>query len=107
MGVTVPVKQAYLHQVVPSQQRATVISLVSMIGSGGSAAGQVGLGYLARAHSIPLGYIVGGWVTVGVLPVLGVLRALGEPADVIVGTAGHKGACAGQGLPKVTSIDTS
>ena len=77
MGVTVPVKQAYLHQVVPSQQRATVISLDSMIGSGGSVAGQVGLGYLSRAHSIPLGYIVGGLVTVGVLPALGILRAFG------------------------------
>ncbi len=107
MGVTVPVKQAYLHQVVPSQQRATVISFVSMIGSGGSAAGQVGLGYLARAHSIPLGYIVGGLVTVGVLPVLGVLRALAEPADVIIGTAGHKRACAGQGLPGVASVDSA
>ena len=107
MGVTIPVKQAYLHQVVPSQQRATVISLVSMIGSGGSAAGQVGLGYLARAHSIPLGYIVGGLVTVGVLPVLGVLRALAEPADVIIGTAGRKRACAGQGLPSVASVDSA
>ena len=107
MGVTVPVKQAYLHQVVPSEQRATVISLVSMIGSGGSAAGQVGLGYLARAHSIPLGYIVGGLVTVGVLPVLGVLRALAEPADVIIGTAGRKRACAGQGLPSVASVDSA
>jgi MFS family permease len=107
MGVTVPVKQAYLHQVVPSEQRATVISLVSMIGSGGSAAGQLGLGYLARAHSIPLGYIVGGLVTVGVLPVLGVLRALAEPADVIIGTAGHKRACAGQGLPSVASVDSA
>jgi len=107
MGVTVPVKQAYLHQVVPSRQRATVISLDSMIGSGGSAAGQVGLGYLARVHSIPLGYIVGGLFTLGVLPVLGSLRALSESADVIIGTAGRKGACAAQGLPSVTSLDTT
>jgi len=107
MGVTVPVKQAYFHQVVPSQQRATVISLDSMIGSGGSVAGQVGLGYLSRAHSIPLGYIVGGLVTVGVLPVLGILRALAESADVIIGTAGHKGSCAAQGLPSMASIDTA
>ncbi|MCZ6877086.1 MAG: MFS transporter [Acidobacteria bacterium] len=107
MGVTVPVKQAYLHQVVPSEKRATVISFASMIGGGGSVAGQVGLGYLARVHSIPLGYIVGGLFTLGVLPVLGSLRALSEPADVIIGTAGRKGSCAAQGLPSVTSLDTT
>ena len=90
MGVTGPVKQAYLHQVVPSEHRATVISFDSMIGSGGSAAGQLGLGYISRAYSIPLGYVVGGLTTLGMLPALGSLRGLGEPADVIVGRAGHK-----------------
>ncbi len=107
MGVTVPVKQAYLHQVVPSRQRATVISFASMMGSGGSVAGQVGLGYLSRLHSIPLGYFVGGLATAGVLPVLTILRRLKESADVIIGTAGRKGACAAQGLPSVTSLDTT
>ena len=106
MGVTGPVKQAYLHQVVPSEHRATVISFDSMIGSGGSAAGQVGLGYVSRAHSIPLGYVIGGLATLGMLPALSILRGLGESADVIVGTAGHKSSCAAQGLPNVTSIDT-
>ena len=107
MGVTGPVKQAYLHQVVPSQQRATAISFDSMIGSGGSVAGQLGLGYLSRAYSIPLGYIIGGLATVGVLPILRMLRHLGESADIIIGAAGHKGSCAAQGLPTVTSIDTT
>ena len=107
MGVTVPVKQAYFHQVVPSEQRATVTSFNSMIGNGGSVAGQVGLGYLSRAHSIPLGYLVGGLVTIGVLPILGILRRLSEPADLIIGTAGGKGSCAAQGLPNVSSLDTT
>ena len=106
MGVTGPVKQAYLHQVVPSEHRATIISFDSMIGSGGSAAGQLSLGYVSRAYSIPLGYVIGGLATLGTLPALRILRRLGEPADVIVGTAGHKSSCAAQGLPSVTSIDT-
>jgi len=106
MGVTGPVKQAYLHDVVPSEHRATVLSFDSMIGSGGSAAGQIGLGYLSRAQSIPLGYVVGGLASLGMLPALGILRGLRESADVIVGTAGHKSSCAAQGLPTVTSIDT-
>ena len=107
MGVTGPVKQAYLHQVVPSEHRATIISFDSMIGSGGSAAGQAGLDYVSRAYSIPLGHVIGGLATLGTLPALRILRRLGESADVIVGTAGHKSSCAAQGLPGVTSIDTA
>ena len=107
MGVTGPVKQAYLHQIVPSAHRATVISFDSMIGSGGSVTAQVGLGYLSRIQSIPLGYIVGGVAAGAALPVLGLLRRLGESADAIIGIAGHKGGCAAQGLPNVSAVDTS
>jgi len=105
MGVMMPVKQAYMHQVIPSDQRATVISFDSLIGSGGSAGGQTGLGYLSQVHSISQGYIVGGLVTLLVLPVQIGLRRLNSPADLIVGTAGRKGGCA-QGIPEVASLDT-
>jgi MFS family permease len=107
MGVTGPLKQAYLHQVAPSAHRATVISLNSMVGSGGSVAAQLGLGYLSRIHSIALGYVVGGLATGAALPVLGLLRRLGDSADSIIGTAGHKGGCAAQGLPNVTAVETA
>jgi len=106
MGMMMPVKQAYLHQVIPSEQRATVISFDSLVGSGGSAGGQAGLGYLSQVHSIGGGYIVGGLVTFMVLPVQMMLRRLDSPADRIVGTAGRKGSCAAQGIPEVASIDT-
>ena len=99
MGVTGPVKQAYLHQVIPSDHRATVISFNSMMGNGGSVASQVGLGYVSQIHSIALGFVVGGIAAGAVVPVLAVLRRLGEPADSIIGTAGHTGGCtAAQGL---------
>ena len=105
MGVMMPVRQAYMHQVIPSKQRATVISFDSLIGSGGSAGGQAGLGYLAQAHSISQGYIVGGLVMILALPVQLFLRRLNSPADHIVGTAGHKGGCSAQGFPDVASLD--
>ncbi len=41
------------------------------------------------------------------LPVLGVLRRRGGPADIIIGTAGRQGACAAQGLPDVASVDAT
>ena len=108
MGVYGPVKQAYLHGVIPSEQRATVISFDSLVGSAGGIGGQLGLGQLSRTESIAAGYVAGGIVLVGVLPVLAVLRGLRERADVIVGRkAGRSGPCAAQGLPEVTAVDST
>jgi len=42
MGVTSPVRQAYIHQLVPSERRATVVSFDSMVSSAGGIGGQVG-----------------------------------------------------------------
>ncbi len=108
MGVMGPVKQAYLHQVIPSEQRATVVSFDSMVGSGGGVLGQGGLGYLSRAVSIPAGYVTGGVALVLVLPALRLLRRLAEPADVFEGRrAGIQGPCAAQGIPEVAAVDAT
>jgi hypothetical protein len=69
--------------------------------------GQVGLGGIAQAGSIPGGYIIGGLITGLALPVVYLLRRRGDPADVIIGTAGKRGACAAQGLPAVSSLDAN
>jgi MFS family permease len=104
-GVWGPVRQAYLHQSIPSEQRASVISFDSLLSSTGSMFGQLGLGRIAQTQSIATGYIAGGFTTVLVLPVIVLLRRLGEPADVIVGAAGKHGACAAQGLHNVSAVD--
>jgi MFS family permease len=107
-GVVTPVQQAYLHQVVPSSQRATVVSSVSLVSSAGGIGGQLGLGYVSRASSVAVGYVTGGLAMVLVLPPLLLLRRLGERADVIVGRrAGQPAPCAAQGLPQVASVDTT
>ncbi len=105
-GVWTPVRQAYIHQIVPTEQRATVISFDSLVNSGGSVVGQSGLGYLAQIRNIGSGYIVGGLVTFLALPVIGLLRRRDDPADRIVGQAGKQAACAAQGLPTVGGVDT-
>jgi MFS family permease len=107
-GVAMPVQQAYLHDVIPSAQRATVVSSVSLMGSAGGIGGQLGLGYIARAQSIAAGYVAGGLTMLLALPPLLLLRRMGEPADRIAGRrAGTKAPCAGQGLPQVASVDTT
>ncbi len=107
MGILRPVKQAYLHQVIPTEQRATVVSFDSLVANGGGMLGQVGLGYLAQTRSIAFGYVIGGLTTLLALPVIATLRRLGERRDIIIGTAGSRGGCAGQGLPDVSSLDTT
>ncbi len=107
MGAWGPVRQAYMHQIIPSGQRATVVSFDSLVASGGSMIGQLGLGRLAQMQSLASGYVVGGLVTTLAMPAIFALRRLDETADLIVGEAGKQGACAAQGLPQVAAVDTS
>ena len=108
MGVTGPVKQAYLHQVIPTEQRASVVSLVSLVGNAGGVVGQSSLGLIARVRSIGDGYVAGGLATIAVVPLLLVLRARGERSDLIVGRkAGRRSSCAAQGLPEISQVSAS
>ncbi len=102
-GVTSPVRSAYLHQVVPAEQRATVVSFDSMVSSAGGIGGQIGLGVLGEARCVGSAFVVGGVATAGALPLLARLRRLGGAADVIAGErAGADGPCAASGLPAVS-----
>ena len=108
MGVAAPVQQAYVHEIVPSAERATVVSFISMVGSAGGIGGPLGLGYLSRVQSVATGYVAGGLTTLLALPPILLLRRLREPADVFVGRkAGKRGPCAAQGLPDVAAIDAT
>ncbi|MDQ4095954.1 MAG: MFS transporter [Actinomycetota bacterium] len=82
-GVLQPVRQTYLHNSIPTSERATLVSFDSLLGSLGSVGGQTGLGYLSQERSVPAGFVVGGLATVLTVPIFGRLRALREPADVI------------------------
>ncbi|MEM7033651.1 MAG: MFS transporter [Chloroflexota bacterium] len=106
MGIWGPIKQAYLHQMIPSEQRATVISFDSLVGSGASVLGQNGLGQLAQTSSLASGYVVGGLTTIFVWPVIWLLRRQRDSVDFIEGDTGQNGACAAQGIPNVSTVDT-
>jgi MFS family permease len=82
-GLLQPVRQTYLHQSIPTAERATLVSFDSLLGSLGSVGGQTGLGYLSQERSIPAGFVVGGLATFLALPLFKRLRDLDEPADQI------------------------
>jgi len=103
-GVFQPVRQAYLHQVVPSEQRATVLSLASLVSSTGSMLGQGGLGWVAARTSLATGYVVGGALTALAIPPVVAIRKLGGVADLILGKAGRYTACATLALPEGVAV---
>ena len=106
LGVAGPVRQAYIHQLVPGSQRATLVSFDSMVAGAGGVGGQLGLGWLGEARSIGAAFVAGGLATATALPVLGAVRRLGGRADVVRGVrAGVTGSCAGQGLPSVAAVE--
>ena len=105
MGVMMPVRQAYLHEVTDSEHRATVVSFDAMVSSVGGVGGQIGLGALADSRSFSAGYVVGGAFTVLALPFLFALRRLGGRADQMTGDPSIEGSCA-SGLPRVAQIES-
>jgi hypothetical protein len=99
VGVFTPVTQAYLHAVIPTEQRATVLSLNSLAASAGSMGGQGGLGWLAASRSLGTGYVAGGIAAVFALPWILAMRRLGGDADRIKGTASRFAACESLAIP--------
>jgi predicted MFS family arabinose efflux permease len=73
-GISLPVKQGWLNARIPSEQRATIISLDALFGDGGSTVGQVGLGWMSQRFSIPLAWLVGGVIQAVGVPLLGAAR---------------------------------
>jgi MFS family permease len=103
-GVFQPVRQAYLHMVVQREQRATVLSLASLVSSGGSMGGQAGLGWLASRYSLGAGYMAGGLITAIVVPILLLMRRAGGAPDLIRGEAGRYTKCPTLALPEGVAV---
>jgi MFS family permease len=106
MGLMTPVRQSYIQQLIPSEQRATVTSFDSMVGGVGGTVGQLGLGWIGEQRSVRTAFLAGGLATVAVLPLVARVRSLGSPADDIAGRrAGADSVCAASGLPPVATLD--
>lgn len=107
VGVIEPVRHAYLHALIPTEQRATVISFDSMVTGIGSTGGQIGLGAVANGRSYSASFLVGAAVAAVALPVLVAVRLLRSSADRIVGvSAGVQGTCAAHGAPAISGVSS-
>ena len=81
-----PVRQAYLNDLIPSRQRATVLSFDSLMGSSGGVVVQPALGRVADLSSYGTSYAVGAVVQLIAVPFLLRSRAEHDPADVRSGS---------------------
>ncbi len=76
-----PVRQAYLNDLIPSKQRATVLSFDSLLGSSGGIASQPLLGKSADVWSYGASYMFAGFVQLLAIPFLFLANRLHESAD--------------------------
>jgi MFS family permease len=74
-------QQAYINELIPSQQRATVLSFSSLMGSAGGVVAQPALGRVADVYSLGIGYVVAGALYAIQLPFIWAVRKMGLPAD--------------------------
>ncbi len=85
-AATGPVRQAYLNGLIPSEQRATLLSFDSLVGSTGGVVAQPFLGRVADVQGYGASYLVSAAVQLGALPFALLARREKAPADQIEAT---------------------
>ena len=76
-----PVRQAYMNSLIPSNQRATVLSFDSLLGSGGGVVSQPLLGRSADVWGYGTSYVISGVIQLGALPFLALANRLDVSSD--------------------------
>jgi MFS family permease len=84
-AVTGPVRQAYMNGIIPSKQRATVLSADNMLTSLGGVISQPGLGKIADVWSYPASYLASSAFQVIALPFLLLARSEKAKSDPVRG----------------------
>ena len=85
-----PVRQSYLNALIPSEQRATVLSFDSLFSSTGGVVFQPALGKAADVWSYPASYILSAGIQVLSIPFTWLARREKVSADVIKADVDHE-----------------
>jgi MFS family permease len=80
-----PMRQAYLNGLIPSEQRATVLSFDNLMASAGGVVAQPTLGRVADVAGYPASYLVSAVLQVAALPFLALARREKAGSDRIEG----------------------
>jgi MFS family permease len=84
-AAAMPIRQAYLNGLIPSQQRATILSFDSMLSSSGGVVIQPVLGRSADVWGYPASYVLGAAISALAIPFELLSRRQNAPADTMVG----------------------
>ena len=86
-AVEAPLRQAFLNGLIPSEQRATVLSFDSLMGSVGGVVAQPALGRTADVYGYGASYVVAGIAQGLALPFIALARRENASSDPITGDA--------------------
>jgi MFS family permease len=82
-SATMPIRQTYINGMIPSQQRATILSFDSMMASSGGVWTQPVLGKAADAWGYAQSYLLSAGIAAFAIPFLALSRRENAPADSV------------------------
>jgi MFS family permease len=82
-AASMPIRQTYLNGLIPSRQRATILSFDSLMESTGGVWAQPVLGRAADVWGYAPSYVIGAGISVLALPFLALSRRENAPADTL------------------------
>jgi predicted MFS family arabinose efflux permease len=80
-AATSPIRQSYLNGLIPSRQRATILSFDSLTSSAGGVWAQPALGRAADVWGYGSSYLISAAISAAALPALALSRRQNAPAD--------------------------
>jgi MFS family permease len=82
-AATMPIRQTYINGMIPSRQRATILSFDSMMASTGGVWAQPVLGKAADAYGYATSYVISAGIAAFAIPFLALSRRQDSPADTL------------------------
>ena len=80
-SIGIPIRQAYLNGIIPSQQRATVLSFDNLMASAGGVVAQPALGRAADVWGYPAAYVLSAIIQLAAVPFLVLARRTRAQSD--------------------------
>ena len=82
-SMEMPIRQAYLNGIIPSEQRATVLSFDNLMASAGGVAAQPALGRASDLWGYPVAYVISAGIQLAAVPFLVLARRTKAASDPI------------------------
>jgi MFS family permease len=85
-SIGMPMRQAYINGIIPTQHRATVLSFDSLMSSAGGVVAQPALGRVADLFGYSRAYVVSALLQLTAVPFLALARRENATSDLVEGT---------------------